>query len=154
MTALGQKILVVEDETDIRKLIQYNLAQESYRVLEAEDGEQALRLLQRDKPSLIILDLMLPGLSGLELCRILRERSDTSHLPILMLTAKGGEADKVIGLEMGADDYLSKPFSPREMVARVRAILRRAQAVAAGSSLKKIFVHPRKPEIMFVATGR
>jgi phosphate regulon transcriptional regulator PhoB len=128
----GQKILVIEDEPDIRKLVQYNLAQERFRVLEAEDGEQALKILQRDKPHLVILDLMLPGLSGLELCKILRERPETSQLPILMLTAKTGEADRVLGLEMGADDYLAKPFSPREMVARVRAILRRSESASTG----------------------
>ena len=127
-------ILVVEDEPDIRKLVQYNLLQERYKVIEAEDSEQALKLLQRAKPNLIILDLMLPGMSGMELCKLLRDRQDTAHLPILMLTAKAGEADKVIGLEMGADDYLAKPFSPREMVARVRAILRRAESAAAADS--------------------
>lgn len=127
-------ILVVEDEPDIRKLVQYNLVQERYKVIEAEDSEQALQLLQRAKPNLIILDLMLPGMSGMELCKLLRDRQDTAHLPILMLTAKAGEADKVIGLEMGADDYLAKPFSPREMVARVRAILRRAESAAAADS--------------------
>ncbi|HEV8723053.1 MAG TPA: response regulator [Candidatus Binatia bacterium] len=126
----GQKILVVEDEPDIRKLVQYNLAQEHFKVLEAEDGEQALKIVHRDKPNLLILDLMLPGLSGIELCRILRDRSDTAKLPILMLTAKAGETDRVLGLEMGADDYLTKPFSPRELVARVRAILRRAASAA------------------------
>jgi phosphate regulon transcriptional regulator PhoB len=126
----GQKILVVEDEPDIRKLVQYNLTQEHFKVLEAEDGEQALKIVQRDKPNLLILDLMLPGLSGIELCRILRDRSDTAKLPILMLTAKAGETDRVVGLEMGADDYLTKPFSPRELVARVRAILRRAASAA------------------------
>ena len=126
--ASAQKILVVEDEPDIRKLVQYNLTQERFSVLEAEDGEQALKLLQREKPNLVILDLMLPGLSGMELCKLLRQRSDTAKLPILMLTAKAGEADRIVGLEMGADDYLAKPFSPREMVARVRAILRRSEA--------------------------
>src|SRR5918994_3102687 len=131
MSSLSQKILVVEDEPDIRKLINYNLTQDRFKVLEAEDGEQALKILQRERPNLVILDLMLPGLSGLELCKILRDRSDTSRLPILMLTAKAGEADKVVGLEMGADDYLAKPFSPREMVARVRAILRRAETKPA-----------------------
>jgi phosphate regulon transcriptional regulator PhoB len=129
-----QTILVVEDEPDIRKLVQYNLAQERFKVLEAEDGEQALKILQREKPNLVILDLMLPGLSGLELCKILRERPQTAQLPILMLTAKAGEADKVVGLEMGADDYLAKPFSPREMVARVRAILRRTEGPAAAET--------------------
>src|SRR5262245_45356033 len=131
----GQKILVVEDEPDIRKLVQYNLAQERFRVLEAEDGEQALKIVQRDKPNLVVLDLMLPGLSGIELCKILRDRSDTASLPILMLTAKAGETDRVLGLEMGADDYLTKPFSPRELVARVRAILRRADAARQTESL-------------------
>jgi phosphate regulon transcriptional regulator PhoB len=134
VTSPGQKILVVEDEPDIRKLVQYNLAQERFKVLEAEDGEQALKILQRDRPHLVILDLMLPGLSGLELCKILRERPETSQLPILMLTAKAGEADKVVGLEMGADDYLAKPFSPREMVARVRAILRRSELASTADT--------------------
>ena len=129
--ASAQKILVVEDEPDIRKLVQYNLTQERFSVLEAEDGEQALKLLQREKPNLVILDLMLPGLSGMELCKLLRQRSETAKLPILMLTAKAGEADRIVGLEMGADDYLAKPFSPREMVARVRAILRRSEAKPA-----------------------
>ncbi|MBI2089740.1 MAG: response regulator transcription factor [Deltaproteobacteria bacterium] len=128
-----KKILVVEDEPDIRKLIHYNLAQEHYQVVEAEDGERALRLLQHEKPDLIILDLLLPGMSGLELCRAVRGRPDTARFPILMLTAKAGEADRVVGLEMGADDYLTKPFSPREMVARVKAILRRSEMQAAGS---------------------
>lgn len=130
MSIAGNKILVVEDEPDIRKLVQYNLAQERFKVFEAENGEQALKMVQRDRPNLVILDLMLPGLSGLELCRILRDRADTAQLPILMLTAKAGEADKVVGLEMGADDYLAKPFSPRELVARVRAILRRTDQPA------------------------
>ena len=132
---MGQKILVVEDEPDIRKLVLYNLAQERFRVLEAEDGEQALKIVQRDKPHLVVLDLMLPGLSGIELCKILRDRADTASLPILMLTAKAGETDRVLGLEMGADDYLTKPFSPRELVARVRAILRRAEAARQTESL-------------------
>jgi len=135
MSNIPQKILVVEDEPDIRKLVQYNLVQERYKVLEAEDGEQAIKIIQRDKPHLVILDLMLPGLSGLEVCKQLRERPETAKLPILMLTAKAGEADRVVGLEMGADDYLAKPFSPRELVARVRAILRRANGNAQSEQL-------------------
>ena len=133
----GQKILVVEDEPDIRKLVHYNLAQERFKVIEAEDGEKALKSVQREKPHLIVLDLMLPGLSGLELCRNLRERPETSQIPILMLTAKAGEADRIVGLEMGADDYLTKPFSPRELVARVKAILRRSEmhGAAAGTEV-------------------
>lgn len=132
----AQKILVIEDEPDIRKLVQYNLVQDNFKVLEAEDGEQALKIIKRDKPHLVILDLMLPGLSGLEICRALRENPETARLPILMLTAKAGEADKVIGLEMGADDYLAKPFSPREMLARVRALLRRADSTALPDATK------------------
>ena len=129
--------MVVEDEPDIRKLVHYNLAQERFKVIEAEDGEKALKSVQREKPHLIVLDLMLPGLSGLELCRNLRERPETSQIPILMLTAKAGEADRIVGLEMGADDYLTKPFSPRELVARVKAILRRSEmhGAAAGTEV-------------------
>ncbi len=129
----AKKILVIEDEPDIRKLVHYNLAQERFAVLEAEDGEKGLKLIQREKPHLVILDLMLPGLSGLELCRWLREHPETARIPILMLTAKAGEADRIVGLEMGADDYLTKPFSPRELVARVKAILRRTDAPAAAA---------------------
>ena len=124
------KILIVEDEPDIRKLVHYNLVQDHYKVIEAESGDQALKLIQRDKPSLVILDLMMPGMSGLEVCRVLRGQDETAKLPILMLTAKAAEADRVLGLELGADDYLAKPFSPRELVARVRAILRRTQGAA------------------------
>jgi phosphate regulon transcriptional regulator PhoB len=135
MATSGQKILVVEDEPDIAKLVSYNLVQEKFKVLTAEDGEQALQVIQREKPNLVVLDLMLPGLSGIEVCKILRERAETAKLPILMLTAKAGEADRVVGLELGADDYLAKPFSPREMVARVRAILRRADSKANAEPL-------------------
>ncbi len=129
------KILVVEDEPDIRKLVHYNLTQDHYKVIEAESGDQALKLIQRDKPSLVILDLMMPGMSGLEVCRVLRGQDETAKLPILMLTAKAGEADRVLGLELGADDYLAKPFSPRELVARVRAILRRANGAGQTETL-------------------
>jgi phosphate regulon transcriptional regulator PhoB len=138
MAVTAQKILVVEDEPDISKLVSYNLAQERFKVLTAEDGEQALKLIQKEKPNLVVLDLMLPGLSGMEVCKILRDRPETAKLPILMLTAKAGEADRVVGLEMGADDYLAKPFSPREMVARVRAILRRAN-IAANADLPSAY---------------
>jgi two-component system alkaline phosphatase synthesis response regulator PhoP len=140
----GKKILVVEDEADIRKLVSYNLAQEHFSVAEAEDGERAMRLLRREKPDLVILDLMLPGLSGLELCKHLRSQADTAHIPILMLTAKAGETDRIIGLEIGADDYLTKPFSPREMVARVKAILRRVESGAAPSAAEAYEKGPLK----------
>ena len=118
-------ILVVEDESDIGELIRFNLEQERFAVVVAEDGESALAAVRRERPALVILDLMLPGIPGLEVCRRLRSQDATAHLPILILTAKAAEADRVVGLEMGADDYLTKPFSPRELVARVRAVLRR-----------------------------
>ncbi|MBM7867547.1 response regulator [Heliobacterium gestii] len=119
------KILVVEDDQHILELVRFNLEKEGHAVQAAVDGEAALAYLQEELPDLIILDLMLPRLDGLELCRRVRSRNHSSHLPILMLTAKGEEVDKVIGLEMGADDYMTKPFSPRELVARIKALLRR-----------------------------
>jgi two-component system alkaline phosphatase synthesis response regulator PhoP len=119
------KILVVDDEKDIVELIRYNLEKEGYRVIAAFDGTQALKYAEKDLPNLIILDLMLPSLSGLEVCRILKQNKKTAGIPILMVTAKSTETDKVVGLELGADDYMTKPFSPRELVARVKAILRR-----------------------------
>lgn len=125
---IRQKILVVEDEGDIRELIRYNLAQEGFAVEEAGDGAEALERVQRRAPDLLVLDLMLPRMSGLELCRRLRANSETARLPIIVVTAKGAEVDRVLGLEMGADDYVVKPFSPREVVARVKALLRRVNA--------------------------
>lgn len=119
-------VLVVEDEADIRDLLQYNLEQEGFSVVAAEDGEHALEAVHRHRPALVILDLMLPGIPGLEVCRRLRGQVETERLPILMLTAKAAEADRIVGLEMGADDYLTKPFSPRELIARIRAVLRRS----------------------------
>jgi len=124
-----RKILVIEDEKDIRELVRYNLEAEGFAVVEASDGEIGLALSARERPALVLLDLMLPGLSGLEVCRKLREGEDLSRVPILMLTARAAEVDKVLGLEMGADDYVTKPFSPRELVARVRAVLRRTYGV-------------------------
>ena len=127
-------ILVIEDEADIRSLLRVNLEGEGMTVIEADEGELGLSLAARERPSLVILDLMLPGLSGLEICRSLRQAPGTATLPILMLTARSSEADKVVGLEMGADDYVTKPFSPREVVARVNAILRRARGAGQGPS--------------------
>jgi phosphate regulon transcriptional regulator PhoB len=126
ITEPKRKILIVEDEKDIRDLVRYNLETESFSVVEASDGELGLTLAVRERPALIILDLMLPGLPGLEVCRLLRAREETLRVPILILTARASEVDKVLGLEMGADDYVTKPFSPRELVARVKAVLRRA----------------------------
>jgi two-component system, OmpR family, alkaline phosphatase synthesis response regulator PhoP len=125
--AARHRVLVVEDERDIRELVRYTLEQEGFVVDEAADADAALERIARRAPDLMVLDVMLPGMSGLELCRRLRAQPPTATLPILMLTAKGAEVDRVLGLEMGADDYVVKPFSPREVVARIRALLRRAR---------------------------
>ena len=122
------KILVVDDEKDIVDLIAYNLEKEGFAVLKAYDGEEALELVGLEKPRLVILDLMLPGIQGLEVCKFIRKNPETASLPIIMLTAKGEEIDKILGLEMGADDYITKPFSVRELTARVRAVLRRFES--------------------------
>lgn len=120
-----KKILVVEDEPDIVELVSYNLKKEGFEVSSASDGEEALTKIKKGNFDFLILDLMLPGLQGLELCRILRNDPKTRNLPIIMLTAKDEEVDRILGLEIGADDYITKPFSPRELVARVKAVLRR-----------------------------
>ena len=122
------KILVVDDEKDIVDLVSYNLEKEGFKVLKAYDGEGALQLVKTKTPDLVILDLMLPGMQGMEVCRKIRENPRSASLPIIMLTAKGDEVDRVVGLEMGADDYVAKPFSVRELSARVRAILRRTES--------------------------
>lgn len=121
------KVLVIDDEKDIVALVRYHLEKAGFQCLEGIDGVTALRLIREHHPDLLILDLMLPGMDGLEICRQLRQDAETVRLPILMLTAKAEEVDRVVGLEVGADDYVVKPFSPRELIARVRAILRRAQ---------------------------
>ena len=121
------KVLVIDDEKDIVSLLRYHLEKAGFQCLEGMDGAAALRQVREHHPDLLILDLMLPGMDGLEICRHLRQDAATARLPILMLTAKVEEVDRVVGLEVGADDYVVKPFSPRELVARVRAILRRAQ---------------------------
>ena len=129
-------ILVVEDDDALRDTIAYNLRGEGYLVLMAADGVTALDLARQQPVSLVLLDLMLPRLDGLDVCRQLRARSDTANLPILMLTARGEETDKVVGLEMGADDYVTKPFSWKELRARVRALLRRGEhtgSIATGA---------------------
>ncbi|AEF93746.1 two component transcriptional regulator, winged helix family [Desulfotomaculum nigrificans CO-1-SRB] len=135
------KILVVDDETNILELIKYNLEKDNHRVITALDGEEGLRLAQQEPPDLIILDVMLPKVDGLEVCRCLRSHPSTSRLPILMVSARRETVDHVVGLEMGADDYITKPFSPRELAARVKANLRRAQydkLVASNTSLIRV----------------
>ena len=119
-----QKILIVDDEQSIRTLLDYNLKQSNFETIMAADGEEAVLKVESENPDLILLDLMLPKLDGVEVCKLLRQRN--INTPIIMLTAKGEETDKVLGLEIGADDYMTKPFSPREVVARVKAVLRRS----------------------------
>ncbi len=133
-----EKIVVVEDERDILEVIGYNLGREGYRVVTATDGLEALRLIRAEAPDLVLLDLMLPGLDGIEVCRRLKTDPVTKAIPIIMVTAKGEEADIVLGLGVGADDYITKPFSPKELVARVRAVLRRGplkEEVGAGERI-------------------
>jgi len=122
------RILVVDDEADLRELVSYNLRKEGFDVSEAPSGDEALTAVRKKAFDLVVLDLMLPGIQGVEVCRMLRSDPKTARTPIIMLTAKTEEADKVIGLEMGADDYVTKPFSPRELIARIKAVLRRTGA--------------------------
>ena len=128
-------IVVIEDEPGIADLVELYLRQEGFRVLQADDGERGLEIVRRERPRLVILDVGLPGVDGLEVCRQLRAES---HVPVLMLTARDGEIDRVLGLELGADDYVTKPFSPRELVARVKAILRRASGPPKGTEVLSV----------------
>src|SRR5271169_80038 len=125
------KILTVDDEPDIVELLSYNLRKEGFPVSTASDAEEALEKIRAEDFSLVLLDLMLPGMQGMDLCRVLKKDPKTANLPIIMLTAKVEEVDRVLGLESGADDYITKPFSPRELVARVKAVLRRTAPKAA-----------------------
>ena len=125
---MAPEVLVVEDEPDIRNLIVLHLAREGFRCRVATTGEEALRQVKASSPDLVVLDLMLPEMDGREVCRRLRSDAASAALPIIMVTAKADEVDRIVGLELGADDYVSKPFSPKELVARVRAVLRRARS--------------------------
>ena len=120
-------ILIIDDEKDLIELVRFNLEKEGYDVISAGDGPSGVSIATRHHPDLVVLDLMMPGMDGLEVCRKLRDDTRTSRLPMIMLTARAAEADRVVGLEMGADDYVTKPFSPRELVARVKALLRRTE---------------------------
>jgi Response regulators consisting of a CheY-like receiver domain and a winged-helix DNA-binding domain len=124
---MAQNILIIEDDADIAEGLNYNLKREGFRTMIAESGEKGLRLAldERNTPSLIILDLMLPGMTGMELCRRLRREPLTENTPVIMLTARAAESDRIAGLDTGADDYIIKPFSVKEVIARVRAVLRR-----------------------------
>jgi two-component system phosphate regulon response regulator PhoB len=132
------KILVVDDEPDILDVLRYNLEKADFEVLTAQDGERALEIARSERPALVVLDLMLPGMEGEEVCRLLKQDEATRSIPVLMLTAKGQEVDRIVGLELGADDYVVKPFSPREIVLRVRAILRRAQPEAGPEGVMQV----------------
>jgi two-component system phosphate regulon response regulator PhoB len=147
-----ERILIVEDEEDILELIKYNLVKEGYKVTPATTGEDAIKLAESEPPDLILLDLMLPGADGFEVCRRLGNNPKTRQIPIVMLTAKGEEADIVTGLELGADDYITKPFSPKVLIARIRAVLRRVrmEPVDEESPLKihEIVIHPGRHEVL------
>jgi two-component system phosphate regulon response regulator PhoB len=134
---MPETILIVDDEQDVLDLLVYNLQKAGHRILTARDGAAALQKVRDGTPSLIILDLMLPQLDGTEVCRQLKADSKTAHIPIIMLTAKAEEVDRVVGLELGADDYVTKPFSPREMVLRVKTVLRRASGKTAPAEILK-----------------
>lgn len=133
-----ETIVVIEDEPDILEVLQYNLSREGYRVRCSRDGREGLALVQQNPPHLVLLDLMLPSLDGIELCRLLKQDPQTRGVPVIMVTAKGEESDVVLGLGMGADDYVSKPFSPRELIARVKAVLRRGRLAPAEEEKDRI----------------
>jgi len=146
-----QSVLVVEDEEDIMEVIRFNLDKEGYEVNQALSGEKALQLIEKKLPTLVLLDLMLPGINGLDLCRILKQNDRTKGIPVIMLTAKSEDADIVAGLEMGAEDYITKPFSPRVLLARVRTVLRRRETgVKDDSSVIQVDgmqIHPGRHEV-------
>ena len=147
-----QQILVVDDEEDLLELVRYNLSKDGFRVECVSSGEDALRSARRQPPDLIVLDLMLPSVDGLEVCRRLKSDSKTRDVPIIMLTAKGEEADMIAGLERGADDYIPKPFSPRVLAARVRALLRRNEArlreeAETTIDVHELSIHPGRHEV-------
>ena len=147
-----ERILAVDDEEDILELVRFNLAREGYSIICTTSGEEALKIAQKEHPALIVLDLMLPGIDGLDVAKALKSEPKTRDIPIIMLTAKGEEADIVTGLELGADDYVTKPFSPRILVARVRAVLRRGVSeVPEDESVLKVhnlLIHPGRREVL------
>jgi two-component system, OmpR family, alkaline phosphatase synthesis response regulator PhoP len=147
-----ERILVVDDEEDLRELLRYNLTKEGYRVVCVASGEEALRAIRTQPPDLIVLDLMLPGVDGLEVCRTLRSSVSTASIPIVMLTARGEDADIVTGLELGADDYITKPFSPRVLSARMKAVLRRKPRQArdefSAIAVHDLLIDPARHEVL------
>lgn len=133
-----QKILVVDDDPHIREVICFALQKAGYTTLTAADGRQAMAICERDRPALLVLDILMPEMDGTEVCRRLRQQPDHGHLPILFVSSKDDEIDRILGLELGGDDYVAKPFSPRELVARVKAILRRTALPAPGAATVKL----------------
>ena len=146
-TGSGRNILIIEDETDVADLLSLNLHKAGFRVSTAGDGASGLQKARDDRPDFIILDLMLPKMAGLEVCRILKSDAATARMPILMLTAKAEEIDRIVGLEFGADDYVTKPFSPREIVLRIRAIFRRGEKADESLSAGPISIDPARHEV-------
>jgi phosphate regulon transcriptional regulator PhoB len=145
---MAEKVLVVDDEKDLVELLEYNLKKEGYTVITTGDGLDALKLAGRESPDLIVLDIMLPGMQGLDVLKTLKKKPETSSTPVILLTARTEELDKVLGLELGADDYVTKPFSPRELVARVKAVLRRFGAGRQAGEHKKIIVGELKIDLV------
>ena len=147
-----ETILVVDDEEDILELVRHHVEREGYETICVETGEEAMREVRSERPDLIVLDLLLPGLDGLEVCRRLKGDPETARIPIVMLTAKGEESDIVAGLELGADDYITKPFSPKVLMARVRAVLRRKSRQPVDESqpveAHDVLIHPGRHEVV------
>src|SRR5204862_4859761 len=146
-TASGRKILIIEDESDVADLLEMGLRKAGFKTTAAADGVSGLRKARDNRPDFIILDLMLPKMSGLEVCRILKADTATSHIPILILTAKAEEIDRIVGLEFGADDYVTKPFSPREVTLRIRAILRRGEKPEETLKAGAIAIDPARHQV-------
>ena len=147
-----ESVLIIEDEEDIRELVNYNLSKEGYQITSVESGDEGFKTAKAKQPNLIVLDLMLPGMDGLEICKLLKGDPKTQHIPIVMLTAKGEESDVITGLELGADDYITKPFSPKVLVARIRMILRRKSRHEVGDnavlSIHEMTIHPGRHEVL------
>ena len=151
MAATTKTILVVDDEEDVLELVKYNLEKNGYRVTTASTGEEAINKARSILPNLVLLDLMLPGIDGLEVCKQLKSNPKTEHVPVIMLTAKGEESDVVVGLEVGADDYITKPFSPKVLIARIRRILHRSIAQQRDSfpvKIHEINIDPSRHEVL------
>ncbi len=154
---MKSRILIIEDEEDIRELVRYNLEREGFSVSEAESGEEGLKKISKKRPDLILLDLMLPGKDGMQICRELRQDVDARSIPIIMMTARGEESDIVAGLELGAEDYIVKPFSPKVLMARVKAVLRRhaspQPADEAVLTMGDLLIHPGRHQVTVSGTS-